>query len=145
MKEGQRCSPAPQQARIIFGLTSGRALLVWHLRAIGRAAALALARVLAFATVVARLAAALALTGVLSLTGVLFLHLLVSLLLCVLGRGRSLRASQQIGSMNAGTGAREQARDCRASYQEPIHLCHFRLRPPVDFDSTAALPADCPP
>src|SRR5712672_998231 len=113
MKEGQRCSPAPQQARIILSLALGRALLVRHLRAVGCAAALALARVLAFATIVARLAAALAFAGVLALTGVLFFHLLVRLLLCVLSGSGSFPPGGQIGSLDAGAGAREQARDRR--------------------------------
>src|SRR6266403_4814815 len=71
-QEGRRCSPAPQQARIIRSRFWLRGLLFRHLAAVGCAAALALARVLAFATIVTALAAALALAGVLALTGVLF-------------------------------------------------------------------------
>src|SRR6267143_1102724 len=90
---------------------------IGHLGAVGCATALTLARVLAFATVVARLAAALALARILSFTSVLFLHLLVrllvGLLLCILSGGGSLRPGEQIRSMDAGAGSREQARDRR--------------------------------
>src|SRR5277367_4363720 len=118
-------------------------LFVRHLGTIGRAAALALARVLRFAAVVAGLAAALALARVLALTRMLVLIGCISRL--VLGCSRSLCPGEQIRSLNAGSGSREQARNRRASNQELIRLCHFSLRPPVIFDSTAALPADCPP
>ena len=91
---------------------SSKLLLRW-LGAIGRATALAFARVFAFATVVTGLAAALALAGVLAFTSVLFLHLLVRLLLCVLSGSGSLRPGEQIGSLDGGAGAREQARDRR--------------------------------
>src|SRR5713226_8414788 len=95
----------------------GRRLFFGHLGAVGCATALALARVLAFATIVARFAAALALARVLAFTGVLFLHLLVrllvGLLLCILSGGGSLRPGEQIRSMDAGAGSREQARDRR--------------------------------
>src|SRR4029077_19067554 len=106
-------SPAPQQERSIRSRFCLRGLLFRHLAAVGCAAALALARVLAFATIVTALAAALALAGVLALTGVLFFHLLVGLLLCVLSGSGSLRPGEQIGSLDAGAAAREQARDRR--------------------------------
>src|ERR1700738_3796411 len=115
-KEGQRSSPAPQQERTASGtlLVGWRFLLfVGHLRPVGCATALALARVLAFATIVTGLAAALALARVLALTSVLFLHLLVGLLLWFLSRSGSLRPGEQIGSLDAGASAREQARDRR--------------------------------
>ena len=103
-------------------------MLVGHLRAVSCAAALALARVLGFAAVVAGLAAALALAGVLALTSVLFLHLFVGLRVCILGRGRSPGAIKQIGSLDAGAGSREQARNRRTSDKELIRLCHVNLR-----------------
>ncbi|MFZ3334142.1 MAG: hypothetical protein WA197_26160, partial [Candidatus Acidiferrales bacterium] len=63
-------------------LTLGSVLLR-HLRAVGRAAALALARVLAFAAVVARFTAAFALARILALASVLFLHFVLGLVLCI--------------------------------------------------------------
>src|SRR5229473_5574798 len=89
-KEGQRCPPAPQQVRSVGLRLWLRGLLLFfrHLAAVGCAAALALARVL-------------------------FLHLLVSLLLWFLSGSGSLRPGEQIGSLDAGAGAREQARDRR--------------------------------
>src|SRR6266852_4433728 len=113
--EGQRCSPAPQQVRNVRLKLWLRGLLLFgrHLAAVSCAAALALARVLALATIVARLAAALALARVLALTSVLFLRCLVSLLLRVLSGSGSLPPGEQIGSLDAGASAREQARDRR--------------------------------
>src|SRR5882724_1231516 len=95
IKGGQRYSPAPQQARIIrsrFWLSGW--LFFRHLAAVSCAAALAFAGVLAF-------------------TAVLFFHLLVRLLLCVLSGSGSIPPGGQIGSLDAGAGAREQARDRR--------------------------------
>src|SRR6202048_4828628 len=106
-------SPAPQQERSIRSWFCLRGLLFRHFAAVGRAAALAFARVLALATIVAGLAAALALAGVLAFTSVLFFHLLFGLLLCILSGSGSLHPGEQIGSMDAGAGAREQARDRR--------------------------------
>src|ERR1700676_527752 len=93
----------------------GRRFLLFfgHLRPVGCAAALALARVLAFAAIVTGLAAALSLARVLALTSVLFFYLLLRLLFCVLSGSGSLRPGEQIGSLDAGAGAREQARDRR--------------------------------
>src|SRR5216684_78606 len=114
MQRGRQLLPAPlQEQRFTTKLALSRLIFIRHLGAIGCAATLALARVLAFATVVAGLAAALALAGVLAFTGVLFLHLLVSLLLWFLSGSGSLRPGEQIGSLDAGAGAREQARDRR--------------------------------
>src|SRR5216683_1610036 len=95
-KEGQRCSPAPQQVRNVRLRLWLRGLLLFgrHLAAVSCAAALALARVLA-------------------LTSVLFLRCLVSLLLRVLSGSGSLPPGEQIGSLDAGASAREQARDRR--------------------------------
>src|SRR6202140_266819 len=106
-------SPAPQQERSIRSRFCLRGLLFRHLAAVGCAAALAFARVLAFATIVAGLAAALALAGVLAFTSVLFFDLLFGLLLCILSGSGSLPPGEQIGSLEAGAGAREQARDRR--------------------------------
>jgi len=105
----------PQQVRNVRSRLWLRGLFLFgrHFAAVRCAAALALAGVLALATIVARLAAALPLARVLAFTGVLFLRCLVSLLLCILSGSGSLPPGEQIGSLNAGAGAREQARDRR--------------------------------
>src|SRR6185437_1664106 len=103
---GRRLPPAPAQTAIVSWTLPLR-LLLGHLAAVGRAAALALARVLALAAIVTGLAAALALarvlalaaivTGlaaalalaaVLALTGVLFFCFLVGLGIVLRGGGR---------------------------------------------------------
>jgi len=125
-------SPALAHATDVEGLPLTLiGVLLGHLAAVGRAAALALAGVLGLAAVVAGLAAALALARIFAFTGMLFFHRGVSLLVRILCGGRSLRARKQIGSLNSGAGSREQARDRRTSDKELIRLCHFSLRPPV--------------
>ena len=106
-------------------------LLVRHLGAVGSAAALALAGVLAFAAVVAGLATALTLAGVLALTSVLFFYFLVGLLVraVILGGHSRLYARQQIGRLDAGAGACEQARDSRAGDEKLIRLSHMLKNP----------------
>jgi len=106
-------------------------LLVRHLGAVCSAAALALAGVLAFAAVVAGLATALTLAGVLAFTGVLFFHLLAGGLVgtVILGGHSRLYARQQIGRLDAGAGACEQARDSRAGDEKLIRLSHMLKNP----------------
>ena len=79
--EGQSLASGPQHQVARSCCESPiRRRLVW-LRAVGRAAALALARVLAFAAVVARFTSTFALAGVLTLASVFFLHLVLRLVL----------------------------------------------------------------
>ena len=107
-------------------------LLVRHLGAVCSAAALALAGVLAFAAVVAGLATALTLAGVLAFTSVLFFDLLFLFggrLVCILGGYGGLDPREQIGRLNAGAGACEQARNCRAGDEKLIRLCHILKNP----------------
>jgi hypothetical protein len=112
------------------GTSLARWLLVRHLGAVGSAAAFALAGVLALAAVVTGLATALALAGVLAFTSVLFFDLFVgSRLIWVLGGYSGLEPRQQIGRLDAGAGAREQARDSRASEEKLIRLCHILKNP----------------
>jgi len=59
----------------------------------------------------------------------LFLHLLLRLLLCVLSGSGSLPPGGQIGSLNAGAGAREQARDRRTRLVGTDSILSFSPRP----------------
>src|SRR6202521_4661736 len=92
-------------------------LQLFHRLPVCPALTLALAVVLGFGGATA----ALAFTRVLAFTGVLFFCFLVGLLILIsaliLSAERRLHAREQIRSLNACSGSREQARDRRASNQ----------------------------